>query len=229
MEVEDVANRPVYVSLKEFPFVRRVDTEFKFHGGFSIKQKQLSINSLHEAFLRNNPDRHLLEISSKSELELGVKLSAFNLQLVQPTSGKSFSVESAFQSSKVFEHGGPFTDLLHKTSREAKRDERLGSSGAIIAFKFFNHTFPTEPKTYFYNWLYVNALARQSELAEEVMNYDAFTDIEFNPKKSLNCQAEAAAVFVGLTHAGLLDEALDEHKFLETVYQKLAAKAPCFS
>lgn len=36
----------------------------------------------------------------------------------------NYSVECAFQSSKVFENGGAYTDLLYKTSREAK-DERL--------------------------------------------------------------------------------------------------------
>ena len=52
------------------------------------------------------------------------------------------------------------------------------------------------------------------------MNYDSFTDIEFNPKKSLNCQAEAAAIFVGLSKSGLIDEVLKDKKiFSKIVYQ----------
>ena len=213
-----MANRPVYVSINEYPYVKRVNVEFKFYSGFSPKQKKLSINSLHQAFLESNSDKSILEISSKSENHLGVELSAFNLKIVQPKSKKSFSVESAFQSSKVFENGGPFTDLLYKTSHESKRDPRLRNSGSIISFLYFNRTFTSEPKTYFYNWLYVNAINQQKELAEKIMKYDSFTDIEFNPKKSLNCQAEAAAIFVSLKNANLLDEALDKDAFLKIVY-----------
>ena len=38
--------------------------------------------------------------------------------------------------------------------------------------------------------------------------YDSFSDIEFNPQKSINCQAKAAAAFVGLSTQHLLSEAL---------------------
>lgn len=81
--------------------------------------------------------------------------------------------------------------------------------------------FETKPETYFYNWLYINALNLQKDLAVQVLGYDAFTDIEFNPKKSINCQAEAAAIFVSLTRQGLLEAALkDKEKFKEIVYLK---------
>ena len=216
-----MANRPVYVASDKYPYVKKINTEFKFFPGFAPSQKKLSIASLHESFLGKYPDKKILEISSKSEIELGVKLSAFNLQIITPKTAKKFSVENAFQSSKVFENGGPYKDLLYKTAREAKKDPRIRNSGNIVAFKFFNYDFPTEPKTFFYNWLYVNALNINPDLKGEILNYDCFTDIEFNPKKSINCQAEAAAIFVGLSKAGLLDEALQKEKFLSTVYQNL--------
>ena len=214
-----MAQRPVYVSTDCAPFVKTENVEFKFFPGFSEAQKTRSIESLHAAFLSKNPDLRLLEISSKSSVPLGIKLSAFNLQIVLPKSGKSVSVESAFQSSKVFEGGKQFADLLGKSSRDAKRDPRLRESGRLVAFKFFEHEFPLEPKTYFYDWLYINALCWQRNLAEEILNYNAFTDIEFNPKKSLNCQAKAAAIFVGLSRAKLIDDAVrDKEKFLKIVY-----------
>ena len=51
------------------------------------------------------------------------------------------------------------------------------------------------------------------------MEYDAFTDIEFNPNRSINCQAEAAAIYVSLQQQGLLGEALQsKERFLEVVY-----------
>ena len=214
-----MANRPVYIASEKFPYVKRIDTEFKFFPGFSDKQKRLSINSLHKSFLEKYPDKNILEISSKSEIELGVKLSAFNLQILLPNSDKKISVECAFQGSKIFENGGAYTDLYYKTSREAKKDFRIKSSGNLIAFKFFEKVFPIEPKTYFYDWLYINALNNHADIKNEILNYDSFTDIEFNPKKSLNCQAKAAAIFVGLTRADLLKDALtSKENFLKIVY-----------
>lgn len=214
-----MAQRPVFLSINSAPFVKSEIVEFKFFNGFSATQKKRSIESLHEAFLAKNPDSRLLEISSKSEVPLGIKLSAFNLQIILPESDKSTSVESAFQSSKIFDGGVQFVDLLDKSSREAKRDPRLKTSGQLKAFKFFNDEFSLEPKTYFYDWLYINALYRQENLAEEILNYDAFTDIEFNPKKSLNCQAKTAAIFVGLSRANLLDDAVSsKENFLRIVY-----------
>lgn len=214
-----MAQRPVFLPINVAPFVKTEIVEFKFFNGFSAAQKKRSIESLHEAFLAKNPDLRLLEISSKSEVPLGVTLSAFNLQIILPESGQSTSVESAFQSSKVFDGGVQFVDLLDKSSREAKRDPRLKTSGQLTAFKFCNDEFPLEPKTYFYDWLYVNALYRQEDLADEILNYDAFTDIEFNPKKSLNCQAKTAAIFVGLSRANLLTDAVSsKENFLRIVY-----------
>ena len=215
-----MANRPIYVALEKFPYVERVDVEFKFYSGFALSQKRLSIQSLHRAFQNLFPDKTALEISTKSEDRLGVELSAFNLQILLPKSGKNVSVESAFQSSKVFENGGPFRDLLYKSSYEAKTDSRLRNSGALKAFQFFNTEFPLEPKTYFYTWLYINALIRQRELAAEILKFDALTDIECNPKKTINTQAEAAAVFIGLNRAGLLDAAVKtKEDFLKIVYR----------
>jgi len=207
----EMANRPVYIAKKIPPYFERVDTEFKFYSGFSLKQKQLSIKSLHDAFNEVYPDKKVLEISSKSDNDLGVKVSAFNLQFRYMDSEKIFSVESAFQGSKVFKNGGSCFDLLEKSSRDAKKDSRLKAGDNLLGFIFLNEDFPLEPKTYFYDWLYINALNYNSNLAEEILNYDAFTDIEFNPKKSVNCQAAAAAIFVGLSRADLLSTALS-HK-----------------
>ena len=33
------------------------------------------------------------------------------------------------------------------------------------------------------------------KLKKLIIKFDAFTDIEFNPKKSFNCQAKSAAIF----------------------------------
>ena len=215
-----MAIRPVFVvSGDDNCFVQK-NVQFEFFSGFSETQKQKSILSLHNSFLSKHGNMKILEISSKSQNPLGNSLSAFNL-MIENNNGNKFSVESAFQASKVFEHGGPYRDLLSVSSKEAKKDIRLRNSGKLIAFKISGKTFKITPKTLFYNWLYINALNMHEDLSKQIIEYDAFTDIEFNPNRSINCQAQAAAIFVSLYRKGVLYEALkDIDSFERIVYPK---------
>jgi len=213
-----MATRPIYQSTMLSPFYEIINIDFQFYSGFSLSQKQKCIKSLHDEYNRSYPDKSVLEISSKSPVQLGIELSAFNLNLT--SQNHTFSVECAFQSSKVFENGGPYIDLLDQTSKEAKKDERLKTSGKLIEFNYLGEAFPLEPKDFFYNWLYIQALSSDKKMAAEILQYDSFSDIEFNPKKSINCQAKAAAVFVGLSRRKLLSEALlSREHFLNIVYK----------
>ncbi|MDE7398285.1 MAG: hypothetical protein K2N06_02040 [Oscillospiraceae bacterium] len=213
-----MAVRPIFEVYEKPPFFRKTDTEFTFYSGFSMSQKTRCANSLHEAYSAKNPDKRVLEISGASPKELGRALSAFSL-MITPESGEPYSVECAFQGSKVFERGGPFSDLIHKTSKEAKTDPRLRDSGKIVGFCLGDMDFPNEPKTFFYNWLYITTLNVHREFHAELSKYDAFTDIMFTPSKSFNCQAEAAAIFVSLYRGGKLEEALQSKEcFLDLVY-----------
>lgn len=214
-----MAERPLYIPTSEGKaFVVTRYVEFQWFAGMAISQKQKSIDSLHAA-ARDIPGvQSVLEISSKSRDQLGVQLSAFNLLIRTARSGRIFSVESAYQSSKVFENGGPYIDLLDSSSREAKKDPRLLSSGRLTGFRFYGVDWGLEPRTAFYDWLYINALAKQHVLAEQVMSFSAFTDIEFNPERSLNCQAYSAALFVALCKRNIIGDALQSKQaFLETL------------
>ena len=213
-----MARRLVFVPDSARPYVSELSLDFEQHSGSSIQQKQRSIASLHASYAAKFPSSRVLEVSSKSEKGLGVRLSAFNLMIEHPGRG-SYSVECAFQASKVFRHGGPFVDLLNASSRAAKTDRRLRKSGELVGFKYFADEFPLEPKTYFYDWLYASALCRDEKLVEQVMMFDAFTDIEHNPERSVNCQARTVAKVVGLARAGLLTDALQSPQaFLELGY-----------
>ncbi|HHX8355461.1 hypothetical protein R7P67_22475 [Vibrio sp. Vb0937] len=181
--------------------------DFKWHPGVSVSQKQKSINELHTVAKTHGLD-DVLEVSSKSLDELGVALSAFNLCITTKVKQQRFTVETAFQGSKVFENGGPYRDLFGLDSLAAKKDERTKSSGNLTHFEFFGTVFPNTPRTYFYDWLYINALVQNDDLAKRVIKYQAFSDIEFNPKKSINCQAYSVALYVSLMHHNLLDKAL---------------------
>lgn len=214
-----MAERPVFICNPEFKgYVEVKDIKFEWFSGFSVKQKQKSIESLHQSFKQLYPSLKFLEVSSKSDRDLGVSLSAFNL-MIKTKKNKEFSVETAFQASKVFEYGGPFLDLYDKTSKEAKKDMRIKNSGNLLYFQYFNRRWELEPKTFFYDWLYTNALALNKDLSKEVVQYDAFTDIEFNPQKSINCQARSVALYVSLYRAGVLEDALSSvDKFKELVF-----------
>ncbi|CCO45114.1 hypothetical protein BTO19_25165 [Vibrio parahaemolyticus] len=202
-----MAKRPVFAPYRDKVGVEEKLIDFKWYSGFAVSQKQKSIQSLHkEAQVFGYHD--LLEISSKSEDELGVSMSAFNLTITTKKHNRSFSVESAFQGSKVFERGGPYTDLFMVDSLTAKRDIRIKESGNLISFKFFNQSFPNEPRTFFYDWLYINALVQNTDICNSIRDYDGFTDIEFNPEKSINCQAHAVALYRSLVHNGVLQQAL---------------------
>lgn len=210
-----MASRPVFLVLNRAPFTDVFMGEFDWNGGFAVSQKQKNIAALHRACNRRFPDRKVLEISSKSMQELGVKLSAFHLEKLVPSLGRSVPVECVFQGGKVFAAGGPYTDLYTATARDAKRDPRLRSGGALRRFCFEGEDFPLTPKTAFYDWLYINALLENPGLAEQLVEFDAFTDIEFNPDKSINCQAKAAALFAALSRQGLQEQCREFRSFLE--------------
>lgn len=214
-----VAKRPVFISKPEGNLLvetRMVD--FTWFPGMAVSQKQKSIASLHQAAVTALEVKAILEISTKSMSPLGVSLSAFNLMYQPEESDKRYSLEALFQSSKVFSQGGPFRDMREMTPRDAKQDSRLKSSGNLLCFNSGGRNWPLTPKTAFYDWLYLNVLTEQPELAEQLMDYEAFTDIEFNPEKSINCQAYSAALYVALQQRGLLKEALgSQEAFLQQV------------
>ena len=205
-----MAERPVYIPAPESP--QLVEERFftiKWSPGFALSQKEKNIVALHEAAKAGGLDP-LLEISSKSSLKTGRHMSAFHMTVDTKELG-TIKLELAFQGSKVFERGGPFTDLYRKGEKEigeAKRDPRLKESGRLIGFRFEGVDFPTEPKTAFYDWLYCSFLSKHRDWAVSLYKYAGFTDVEFNPHRSINCQARSAALFLSLMKRGQLDEAL---------------------
>ena len=220
-----MAKRPVFVpNLKGFPFVQEVQIEFEWFPGFAKSQAQKSIASQHRAAAQRGLSP-ILEISSKSVEALGSALSAFNL-LLNLAENQPMSVECAFQGSKVFENGGPYSDLYAMTSREAKTDERIRNSGKLITFRLLGEDFPTTPVMAFYDWLYLSALWQNPPLATQLSNYRAFSDIAFNPERSINCQARSAALYVALLHHAAIERALsDKNYYLSLVAGKIPLKS----
>jgi hypothetical protein len=204
-----MAIRPIFIVEAAGPALIRVQSvEFTWYAGMALSRRQMSMRSLHDAARTLHPSARILEVSRLSDSPLGEALSAFNLKLDHPGIGSTVPVECAFQSSKVFERGGPFADLLTAAPLDAKRDPRLKESGRLTGFRFLGKDWATDPPTAFYDWIYMQALSQSPDLTRAITSFDIFTDIAFNPEKSINCQASACARYVALYRRGDLDAAL---------------------
>ncbi|MDC0444954.1 hypothetical protein OAM78_06475 [Alphaproteobacteria bacterium] len=201
-----MASRPIFLSSKsnQEPVFQK-NVEFEWVRGRSKVEKRKSIENLHKAGNKLGI-QNILEVSTKSEQELGVSLSAFNLKSSYFES--KFSVECVYQSSKVFLNAGPFSDILYYTSSEAKQDRRLTESGELISFELNGLKWSNQPSTLFYDWIYINAVAKRHDLCEKLIHYWAFTDIEFNPSRQINCQARSLALMKSFISRNKLDEVL---------------------
>ncbi len=211
-----MASRPAWSV--EGDFVVSNSFDFEWNGGFAISQKRKNINNLHNE-IKAKTGKKALEISTKSESEFGQKLSAFNLKL------EGYTLENLFQSSKVYTNGGPYLDLLEVGPKESKRDERHTSSGALIGFKYKGQMWELEPKTIFYDYIYLVSVFNSFERNEldKLLEYDWFTDIEFNPSKSINCQARSVAILKFILTKGNRDVLETYEKWAE--FHKKVVKA----
>ncbi|MFY0647080.1 DarT1-associated NADAR antitoxin family protein [Sulfitobacter geojensis] len=192
-----MANRPIFIPRNaRGPLVETLPIEIGWHPGFSVSQKQKNILELH-AEAQKLGFGPVLEVSTKSPVEVGRRLSAFNLKV--EVYGQLECLESVYQSSKVFSQSGQHQELMGLNPFEAKRKVREVGKGEIIAFNFEGYDYQTEPKNAFYDWLYLRAILPHEKWVRDNLSYAAYSDIEFNPKKSINCQGRAVAEFHALS------------------------------
>jgi hypothetical protein len=202
-----MVERPIFVAKpSSLELVEEVFLHLFWRPGFAAAEKKENVRALHEA-AENAGYRNVLEVSTKSANKRGRHLSAFHLR-VKTTQKGSVPLECAFQGSKVFERGGPFVDLLNAVPSDAKKDRRLKESGQLVAFRFEGIDWPLEPKTAFYDWLYVTSIYPHREWAVKLYAYGGFSDIEFDPTRSISCQARSVALFLSLMKRGQLDQAM---------------------
>jgi putative uncharacterized protein (fragment) len=219
----DMAERPVFKVVKGVGSPIQVKSvEFQWFPGLSLSQKRKSVESLHANAKELLGVGRVLEVSTKSPQGGGVDgaiFSAFNLGFVTQKGVVVRSVEGAYQGSKVFKKGGPFPDLFGMSPRDARKDRRLVEHGALRGFRFCGQDWDLTPGTAFYDWLYINALNKNRDLAIKALDFDAFTDIEFNPERQRSCQARSIALFVSLYRRGMitLGTPIGKEDFLEMV------------
>lgn len=198
-----MARRPVFVPNYDGALlVQECVLDFPWSPGMAESQKKKNVASLHEAASKAGLSR-VLEISSKSNDEIGRRLSAFSLKI--DIDGSAFPLESVYQGSKVFEHAGPFPEIFSFEPREAKRFIREKDHGRLVRFELAGCSYPLNPKSAFYDWLYIRALAKHESWIEQNVSFDGYTDIEFNPEKQVNCQARAFAEFKSLAAKSKLE------------------------
>lgn len=186
---------------------------YTYVAGMAFSQKCKNVLSFHKSIQEQFPGAKLLEVSTKAYNPLGVALSAFNLTL----DGKP--VESIYHASKVFEDGTCFEFLSEYAPRDAKRYLRENSQGGLKCYSFNGVEVPLEPKTFFYDYIYIRALMQHPEIACMLSEYDLFTDIEFNEKKGINCQARACAIYSYMLRTNSVDKYMTSMETFEKVYQ----------
>jgi hypothetical protein len=210
-----VAKRIIFKpsEINQHDLFEEILVDFTWVAGMALSQGQKSVSNLHTSALEIQGVNSILEISTRSLDPLGLSMSAFNLELLHV--GRKYPVEVVYQSSKVFEAGGPYYELLSGSSLDAKRDSRLKSSGKLIGFSFENQSWPISGSPNFYDYLYIRALLENSKRSD-LLKFNAFSDLAFNqitikPKlgKSFNCQARSAAIYVSLLNRMPESEILD--------------------
>ncbi|MEG9862517.1 MAG: hypothetical protein V6Z81_08570 [Parvularculales bacterium] len=210
-----MAKRPVFIpDFSKQNLSKEQMFEFIWSGGFAEVQKKKNIKALHEAAAKNGI-KSILEVSTKSEEEIGQKLSAFNLKY--QIGEKFYPLESVYQGSKVFEEGGPFKQVFELEPREARKFIRELNYDKLKAYELEGKTYPLTPFNAFYDWLYIRSLADHAKWIKSNVKHEAFTDIEFNPKKQFNCQARALAEYLSLLKKNKLSEAVSNFDVFQSM------------
>src|SRR5699024_12313784 len=128
---------------------------------------------------------HMLDATRNKRQDIYRKLIIYFIKKINEK-----PILNLVQRTKFCEKVGSILDLLTVTPRETKKDKRLRKSGNLIKFTFNKKNYPLEPESLFYDWLYLNVLFsdRNLDLREKFFEskFEAFSDIEFNAKKSLS-------------------------------------------
>lgn len=193
--------------------------DYVYVKGITFQQKQKNVRSFHSYIQeRLQVDKSsILEVSTKSDHKLGITLSAFNLKL------NGISLESIYQSSKVFNEDIQFLEAIKMRPLEAKQYVREHSKGKFLTgFKYKNISFSLFPPSMFYDYVYIQAVLNSNINLDKLSSFNVFTDIEFNEKKQINSQARAVSILCSLYKRNLLFEVINDlESFKKNAYHKV--------
>lgn len=185
---------------------------FTYVKGMAFSQKCKNVLSFHSSIQARFPSAKILEISTKSNSSLGVALSAFNLTL------DGYPVECLYHSGKVFTDGTDFEFLKSYLPRDAKRYVRENGDRVLKCYRYNGKEISLDTRTLFYDFIYICALMQHPEVSSVLVEYDLFTDIEFNEKKGLNCQARSCAIYSYMLRTGSVDKYMGSMEDFEKIY-----------
>lgn len=171
-----MVTRPVFIPEMNHVGVRVISSApFAWNPGFSMVQKKKNVAALHSAIKKMDENLLPLEISSRSDECLGIRLSAFNLGV--ESNGRFFSVESVYQASKVFSNGtGPFPELYAANPAEVRNRVKEHETSPLKMYKYGNDVWDLNPTRAFYDWIYCRALSKNPDLVDGLSAYNCFTD-----------------------------------------------------
>lgn len=218
-----MAHRPIFIpGDHKGPLFRELSVQFRWHSGMAPVQKKRSVTELHQE-AKMLGCKNVLEVSTKSELEIGRRLSAFVLDV--ELSGITSKIECVYQGSKVFQKAGPFNNLVECRPIDAKRYFKDKDFGLITHFEFFGQTYENLPFHAFYDWLFLRALSPHKAFLEDNLNrFDAYSDIEFNPSRSINTQARSMAIISSLLGRRQFKRCVEDFDYFRSHLEKIEKK-----
>ena len=95
---------------------------------------------------------------------------------------------------------------------------RENAQGELRCYRYNGKEIPLETMTLFYDYIYIRALMQHPELSAALVDYDIFTDIEFNEKKGLNCQARSCAIYSYLLRTDTVELYMDSMESFKKIY-----------
>lgn len=212
-----MATRTICFPISGYPYCREQPVTFTWIKG----SKRQNIRAVHDAVHTTDPDVSILEVSSASVQPEGEAVSSLRLLLHLDSVAQDVPISTVFEAAKVFEHGGPFADLLTCEPPKVHKDTRLRTSGELLRYSLEGNEYPTEPyMDSFFEWLYCRALKQFPEKAAQLSRYNAFSDIAAaaDSKKYYGDSSRAAAIYVGLAAAGKLPCIDSYESFIAEVY-----------
>ena len=212
-----MATRTICFPISGYPYCKEQPVTFTWING----SKRQNIRAVHDAVHTTDPDVSILEVSSASAQPEGEAVSSLRLLLRLDSVAQDVPISTVFEATKVFEHGGPFADLLTCEPPKVHKDTRLRTSGELLRYSLEGSEYPIEPyPDSFFEWLYCRALKQFSEKAAQLSRYNAFSDIAAaaDSKKYYGDSSRAAAIYVGLATAGKLPCIDSYESFIAEVY-----------
>ncbi len=187
------------------------------------QHKQIVSEEVHRRYKDEFSEDLILEISGGSRMRLGNALQGSRLNLTL-SSKRTACVNAILLGSQRFSRGGPYVDLYEKSFYDASLDLRLKTMSRLLDYRFGRTVWPVESGRYFYEWLFLKAIHENKELASQLIQYRAFSNVTMNTRFFPFNEARSAALYVLLHHRNLLKKALSSQNSFTIIARRIKLK-----